>query len=370
LWIFFGLLSFSVFGLVALHARLRASWKGEPHSRGELFFELRENTSRGRLVSFDVGVRKAGRFTFTLQPESALSRLAKSVGLSVEQQLGDPAFDSRIYILSDDPILCRAMKGSPSLRKRLLELFEGSPKVKAEEVRCAAGRLWVRFCPETGFERTGVEEVACRVAPLLRQVADEVAKIDVRWPDRLRDPFLFRAAGILAFCTALAAFGVLGLARLAAEPPTVLLSPLKVFAASVLPSLVVLALLVTAALFLLGRSSRAHVVLAEVVLVGGLGALASGYMVTRDLNQFLDREPATVHEVAVRRLEARRGSKRTTYYVHLADRAGDLWAQPLKVRSDLFHRLSPGGRVAVSLRQGGLGFPWVEDIEPVSSRPR
>ncbi len=98
---------------------------------------------RGRHV-YGVSVgQEAGAFPFVVfrvatqalpeisfRPEGDYERAAKSTGLDVELQTGDPAFDQRVYVASDAPVeSVRAALGSPDARAAIVELVDSGVKV-------------------------------------------------------------------------------------------------------------------------------------------------------------------------------------------------------------------------------------------------
>ena len=376
MWVFFGFISLTLFTLVSLGVRLKASWRGKPHEWNGRAFELRERKHKGRLVGFDIGVRGAGRLRFALQPEDGSSRLAKRIGLSVEHQTGDALFDERLYVVSDDPVVCRTLSESSGLRERVLKLVSPGIPVRFSELQCAAGRLWVRYDARAAFKPHEVTEAGRAVSAHLARIAEELSRVEVRFADRLRDPFILRAALVLACSTALGLYGLFAVIRMVMESsPPAMVHPFGVFGSSAPFSFLVLAALVGIGVVLLGRTSRAHLVLLEVLLVGGFGAFTSGYLLYRDTNRALDERPGTALELRVHDREVR-GGKYKSYHLVLEDFAegkpSRSHRRSVSVSHALWSSAPPGSSVRLTLREGGLGHRWVESIQalPGSRRPQ
>lgn len=188
-----------------------------------------------------------------------------------------------------------------------------------------------------------------------------------------RDPFIARAALLLSVSTASAAFGVYGLLRGIAGR-TDILEPWTLLGWTIVPSLLLFALFLGAIVFLLGGSSRAHLVLLEVLLVGSWGFVLSGHALAREANLAFDgRPPRLVHvsgidtEHVVRR--GKRGRRTHRYYVHVDDwRASGAPTLRLEIDSATYGRLPDGGDATLYVRPGALGFEWIERIEPRADR--
>jgi hypothetical protein len=177
-----------------------------------------------------------------------------------------------------------------------------------------------------------------------------------------------RAILVLTLSSGLALTGLLHLVRLLLLPGAITVSPVQLVLVSLPIGAGLLALLVVAATTLLARSSRLHLVLLEVCLVGSFGAFASGLVATRDLNMSLDRSAASTLEAKVLdRTVSRSRRGGTRYYLVLSD-----WPvegrRKARVSYDTYARTREGDTVALRLREGWLGLRWVESITPVAGR--
>jgi hypothetical protein len=130
-------------------------------------------------------------------------------------------------------------------------------------------------------------------------------------------------------------------------------------------ALVALALLVGATVVLLGRTSRAHLVLAHVLLAGAPGAYLTALTEVRDFNIEADTAPA--HEYATTVLSARKaksGKGATTYSVTLDGWPGHAGPLRLEVKYGVYLRSFTGMPVTVRVHDGALGLAWLESFEP------
>ena len=75
----------------------------------------------------------------------------------------------------------------------------------------------------------------------------------------------------------------------------------------------IVTLLIIMTLFILGRSSRTHLVLVELLLVGSIGTYLTVSAQMRDLNMEMDESLAMEYEVEIRDMEIDSGRRSTNY---------------------------------------------------------
>jgi hypothetical protein len=379
MWPFFGLLTL----VVACFHLGRKRWQGVAwrgvsstvHPR-----RRRDGEPTPEPIAFQFGVGKRNpkdvelavsthtSLDFSCKPESWLDRFFKWTGLTVEQQLGIDELDRAVYLVSDDPRVLDALKGNARACELLKALFCGRPHPDYTAVRlvCQGGllRLALReasHLPGRSYEMNN------QVVPMLRELADLLPRT-LPAANRRNDALSLRAILVLTLSSGLALTGLMHLFRLMTFPGAITVSPVQLVLVSLPIGAGLFALLVVAATTLLARSSRLHLVLLEVCLVGSFGAFASGLVAARDLNMSLDRSPASTREAQVldRSISrSRRGG--TRYYLVLSE-----WPvegqRKARVSYSTYSRTREGDTVALRMREGWLGLPWIESITPVAGR--
>ena len=379
MWPFFGLLTLIVACFQLGRKRLQGvAWQGvsstvQPHRRGvgepmpePIPFQFGIAKRNPKDVELAVSTRTA--LDFSCKPESRLDRFFKWTGLTVEQQLGIDELDQSVYLVSDDPRVLDALKGDARACELLKRIFCSRPHPDYAAVRllCQGGRLRLAM-REASYLPGRSHEMNHQVVPMLRELADRLPKALPVSAGR-GDGRSLRAILVLTLSSGLALTGLLHLFRLLMFPGAITASPVKLLLVSLPTGAALFALLVVAATTLLARSSRLHLVLLEVCLVGSFGAFASGLVATRDLNMSLDRSPAATMEAKVldRRISrSRRGG--TRYYLVLSD-----WPvegqRKARVSYSTYATVRDGDTVQLRLREGWLGLAWVESITPVAGR--
>lgn len=368
MWFFFGIFTLIAATIWGLQIRMAAAWRGVPDRIGGNKFDLQEVRNKGHLRLVRLGTTAPKGLHFRVRSERLHDRFCKWLGVATEIQTRDPEFDRRIYVESDARAVAILLRRNAKLRTALVNIFAFAKtwRMRKLHVRCANQRIWVEFTPKDADE---LYSIKTHLASLLQAIASGLECFDLPAEYR-RDRFVWRAAAALAFSTATLAVGVFGLTR-SIVGRTDILEPRLLFLACLVPALVVTAVLAFSLLAWLIASSRAHTVVLEFVLVGGLGIVSGAYALAREANMELDYHPAVTHVLKDARAEhritrGRRGGTRHYYYVHGADwRSGHEGEQlKLEISSSTYDRLQGSRSATLYVRPGLFGFDWIEKIEP------
>src|SRR5688572_7648162 len=216
MWFLFGFITLTGFVLYAAYRRRDARWKGVEYQAAGLSYAYQNYTNReGRIEWFRIGIVAPPGFDFALKPERLTDRFFKSVGICREFQLNDEAFDRRIYLVSDDASVRSSLGSSATLRGELVALFEDRDRTRRMEgIRCHSGRLWARYKVRKGFNDPAANVLAGDVIPVLARLAKALGAQPQEMPPRQRDPFIFRAAIILAISSGLVINGIAQMMRI------------------------------------------------------------------------------------------------------------------------------------------------------------
>lgn len=372
MWFLFGfitLISFSVyFGL----QRLGTRWKGEFSQDGKNPYQYQFVRNKGKTQRFMVGVEAPPEYDFTFKRESWLDRLCKFLGLSVEHQVGRSDFDKLVYLVSNDGHLLDHISDNALVIEAVLKLFElRRLDSRVSEIRCLNGRLWATFKVGRLFNSDAdlhhLYALPPRAAELLTQMARQLQQNLPSTRGTRRDPFILRAAVILAISTGLAVNGMTHVLRLLWSTAEFTVDMALLWRWSVYGAGVLLLLLVGAALVALGRSARAHLVLIELLLVGSLGATLTTFSELRDLNMEWDRSAAQLFHTDITGKTISRSRKSGThYYIHVRDWNTGYDSHKVSVSSTFYNGVRVGDKLAVRQRAGYLGVRWVESYAHAS----
>jgi hypothetical protein len=368
MWFFFGIFTLIASTVWGLKARLAAKWQGYTERLGPNSFDLQEVRYKGRLRLVRLGMKAPGGLYFRVRAERTHDRFFKWLGVTSEFQTRDAEFDRKIYVESDARAVAIVLKRNPQLRSALVNIFAYAKtrRLRKMRVRCANKRLWLEFSPKNEHDLFAAKTY---LAPLLHTLSSGLECLDLPAEYR-RDRFVWRAAAALAFSTGTLVLGAFGLTRSLAGR-TDILEPMLLFAACLVPAFLLTAAGVAVLLVWLVASSRAHTVILEFAIVGGLGLALATYALAREANMEFDFQPANRHVLTEVRTEhrityGRRGRRHHHYYVHCTDWRQRHAGAPLRleISSSLFRRMQGSSSAAVFVRPGLFGFDWVEKIEP------
>lgn len=367
MWFVFGFISLFGFVVYSVHQRTTAKWKGtKSYARRKLYeYEVlvrrTDFDSDATPIGLRVGVTAPALFDFSLKPEKWRDGFSKRIGFSVEHQTGDPSFDKTVYILSNDARIHATLSNTPELRNDILNVFRivAPHSAVLKEVRCAGGRIWVHYKLKNGLLRAKIPELAERLVPVLHRLASDLSKTTPVGAPRLYDPFVLRAAVVLAISTGLALNGGAHVMRLLFMPVPFTVDSSILILWSFYCGALLLVLLVLVVVIFLGRSARAHIVLLEVLLVGSIGAVATSFVELRDLNMEWDQQPPVRYEVSTVDKRVSRSRRSRSYYITIRGWPTMNETKEIRVPSSLYHRTEPGKNLDLWQKPGFLKVPWV-----------
>jgi hypothetical protein len=367
MWFCFGILTLIASTFWGLKLRLATNWSGVPERIGGNIFSVRKRRNKYRPVSVRFGTAAPAGLHFRVRSEGAHDRFFKWFGVCIEIQTRDPIFDQRLYVESDARAVAILLKRNAQLRSALIKIFACAEEHRLRRVclRCSNQRVWLEFSPD---DEGDLSSVKMDLAPLLSTISAGLKCIDIPTEYR-RDRFIWRAAAALAFSTGTLVLGVFGIMRTGLGS-TDIVEPKLLIMACLIPALLLTAVGTKVLVAWLAASSRAHTVILECTLVGGLGLQLATYALAREANVAFDFHPATrvvtnvtpISEFSGGRF--RGGSSR--YYIYCRDwRSGHEGRLRLKISASDFYELSLTPRAAIYVRPGLFGFEWVEKIEAV-----
>jgi hypothetical protein len=220
MWFLFGLITLTAFTIWSASRRIRANWHGDPLPMGGVAAMVQEVTHKSRVVRVNLGCPAVREVDLTVRIERWWDRLFKWLGISVEYQVGCDRFDNRFYLITDQPLLGQALASDEALRRDIMALPErgAANGVTLKALHLREGRLWAELIPNDSKNATAgmSHALAHAFVPLLAGIARRLEQaLPVRGP-RLRDPFAWKAALVLAVSTGAAGTGVVHLLRIMA----------------------------------------------------------------------------------------------------------------------------------------------------------
>lgn len=365
MWFAFGVITLIGFVVGFISFRRSTRWNPEPGAANGQQYLWSESRNRGKLVSARVGLPVSTDLAFRLKRESFIDRFFKSIGLSVEQELNRLHFDQHVYVVSDDRRLGRILKYHESLAARLGELFEQEEVAgfRVTSLNCNGEHLFVEVKPKGLFAAgESVASVALVVTPLLHDLANELSRKAPDEPGQ-KDHFILKAAILLGISTGLAAHAFVNGFRILMVDEALVLDEALLWRWAILSGLGITAALVAACIFMLGRTSRMHLVFVELITIGLAGAIGSAWIEMRDINRELDTSAGQAEIVSVESLRSYSCGKRnrsTCYSVEFGPSPSFPRGLDVSTEFSTFSQYTEGGKAEFMIRRGYFGIRWAD----------
>jgi hypothetical protein len=327
------------------------SYEGETHGR-KFFYEYYAG-SKNNPSYFKIWIDCPGKGDFRIGRESAMDRLFKRLGITVEIQTGDRQFDRDYYINTDSAAFTRACFSSPERRQAVNELF----KLNFKKIAHNGNRLEIKITPFTfteGFDKTTIESAVTQLVAMERELPEDYYE-----PRVIGTPaWKFKRAVIYTVSITSIVAGFTGLVwGNASYAPLDAMAIFKDSLGHSVPAFVIFT--VVSILFLKGRSSS-HVDLLVNLCIAMIGIPLITYAGMVVANGYLDKTPANYHEVMAVNKRYTRSKDSTTYYVKLESWRENHAREEIKVNKHSYDKIHDGMTVmGITTRPGYLGYEWL-----------
>lgn len=350
-------------------SRWHRGWRGAEEHLGGIPCETKLRSLKGMVYGLTLGIDAPETFRFELKRERAWDRFFKWTGLTVEHQFGHAGVDPLVFVSSNDQHLLGIFEGNTPLLHAVQHLFAPrSDHNWVKRVSCANGKIWMEIGTS---ELNGAKsqkttlEAATEMLPLLQVLS---RALDAQVPAQLpayRDKYLIPTVAILALSSGLAVNGVISWTRSFLASPEFLLDaqPLRL-QAWVMAACIVGVLMLVTGVFLKG-SSRVHLVLMELALVGTFGAVSTSAAELRDANIEFDRSPTVYVEKRLigKSIKERKRlfrKTRTSYYLQYRGWKGDLSERSVSVSASTYEKANIGDMLQFEQHAGYFGWRWAQ----------
>lgn len=364
MWFLFGfitLISFSVFfGL----QRYQAKWKGTSAVFKDVAYQYDLRTHKGSYVKLLIGCNVIEDVCFSIKNERWWDRLFKTLGITVEHQVGDAEFDRMFYLITDNKSLCDLFSQSYEFQDAVKQIHDlcKTHKLKFKKLLCRHGRIWLDLVPEKKSEQPNITAISNDLVPELFTMTGILEKQQAFFLNQKNDPFIIKAMVILAISSGLAINGLVQFIRVLIIDMPFTVDNWPLFYASLPYGLAIIGLLIVLAFIFLGRTARTHLVLIELILVGSFGAISTTNLTMRDLNIDLDISSPEYYVVEIYKKRISRSRNSKSYYLTVDDWNNGAGRVEIKVSSDIYYRFEKNQNAKIEQRAGYLGYRWVADV--------
>ncbi|XOV78647.1 MAG: hypothetical protein ACFHVJ_17170 [Aestuariibacter sp.] len=366
MWFVFGIITLTSFCVYQAYKRINAGWEGETARIRDLEYQYKFEKIKGDIQAVKIGIDATQGFDFTFKREGSIDRFFKHIGVTEEHQIGNSKFDDLVYVLSDDKLLHLHISNNEKLVRDTIKLFSYSDgsRNKVKELRCNSGRLWITYSTPDDFDEQEAPFLAKKLIPHIRAIAKDLSVADFRDTAKGKDPFIYKAAVILAISSGLLLNGFIQTYRIEFNEIPFIIDTDLLLTDTIILSIVIVIALVFVALKSLGRSARTHLVLIELLLAGCLGTGLTAHAQLRDLNMEMDDSEWVEFVVTTHNKTMSKSRRSTRYYLYVDDWTTDNRAthKKIEVPSSLYHSANIGGKLLLGQHAGYLDYRWVSSI--------
>ena len=293
---------------------------------------------------------------FSIKPETKFDRFFKKLGICVELETHDKAFDNTFFITTDSIPFTRSFLERQENRQSIQALFKlGFNHFKHDGKTITA--TWRNFPRRTHMEVDRMEKAVAELATPYRNIP----KITIYESPEPASPWKAKRLFAFAFSIFIVVTGIATMiAMLTGYKP---LDPGKIFVQSLKFSIPLFIVFTWLSLQLLKGRSSSHRELIAVFFIALAGFPVAGFGYMGFLNAKLDNNPPVVHEVKVSNKYYTKSKNSYSYYA-LVDswREGEI-TETLSISGDFYNRLQPGSStITITTKPGKFGYEWIVDF--------
>lgn len=353
MWIIFRLATFALGILYRFYAISLLGKSFRSHANGlSLYIKNKKNSKTGA-ESSRVYIKLKSKIFFRLVPESPWFRWYKSIGFANEIQVGDPEFDEKFYIATENYGVINKLRGDVELRKCILRLCE------------------LGYCK---FTSNGFGQVCLENPEMRTEETDDILREFLRIKNALdliptssflSEPFVIWVLALEFFLYGLGFYAVSSYGGMIIYTGSTHLNVLEFILKGLMVSIILFFAWIGIIVLALRKSPRGPLLFYEFALPFGLIALVGGFMLFGDLNQALDKSRASLNIGAVEskytKTTGHRRSRSTTYYLQLKFASNpDSLPERFVVSPWYYSEFNAGDGIEISVRKGFFHSPYIE----------
>ena len=363
MWLFFGFITTLAFVIASLIWRLKLNWKGKVAGSEKTRFEYRLIKNQYLPNELYIGIEGISDIRFRLKAEAWYDKLFKLLKVSREYQTGIPAFDDTVYIASDNSSFHSIISREQKLSSSILEIFNhpSTPGIKVKAIKNHAGKIWIEYTVPRELKDDGVLFFAEKPVSELNNIVETINQQKSLTTKEFKDPFVLKAIVLLAISSGLAIYGVARFIFKGTTKTDFMVDDAVILDSAVWIGSALSLALIAVSLILLKQSSRTHLVILELAVVGTFGVIFTTDATLRDVNSELDQSLPAYFEVSVTEKERRRRRRgRTSYYLTVNDWNMEKNKRVIEVPSEFYERIETGDWLVIRQRAGYLNHRWVD----------
>lgn len=325
-------------------------------------------------VGFEVSIQIPKEFSFQFKRETFIDRFFKRIKLSHEFQTNNNDFDKTIYLSSDNSAFHNLLKNNIEIQNLILSIFKIGPRWShsVKRVRALKGVLTLTYKDSNTWSSNDKQNIVESSVLSLEQLVSSLLSKSTNNMQSYKDPFLNRFLIFSCINFTLITLGYSSYLRYGFSgsiPFTVDKSDLITL--SLICTLIVLFILSSILVKSLKKSSRTHLLLLELISIGGICLFITLSNEIRLYNQLTDDSKAVkfTSEVIDKYITSRRKAG-TSYNIRIKSWERGISSTSIQVNRDEYNSITLNDTVNIFQKNGTLNFRWVENLEFIPNQNR
>lgn len=321
---------------------------GEPYS---WFAHIQNRFSNKQKVWISCDAVK--NIDFIIKLESPIDRLFKWLRISHEMQLGDKRLDNLIYFATDDIEVFNTIKNSPEIQQDIVEIISICKDIKLDIISLQQGKIGVILKQKISFS---VTEIAEKLVPLLHKISNQFKE---RMPNATlcEGAVVKKISKIMKLLRYILIFASLPMVfEFFFDDSNQLLSLKPLFKDAVLSGSILTALLMIFAINFLVGSSRAHLMLKSLAMVGIIIFSIDSLIILRNANIYFDKSESSFIDTKI--YKKYYGKKYNVRKIHSKNEQYD---SDIFVSEALWKKAKIDDDFCIEKKSGLLGYEWTSN---------
>lgn len=364
MWSIISIITLTYISILSTRRRFQRVWVGKRgvYRGKEYVYKAIERNSK--MQSLLIGCDSIENIDLYLKPEKWWDKIFKRLQISVEPQVDNAEFDNALYIVGENELIINTLSELKTLQAEISEIFDFCNKLSFElkALHIRQGRLWIKAVPHNKENPPSAMNVANKIAPKLLSISESITQ-NLRSKNLTSNDYsLLSTIVILAISSGMAITGSINLIRLFFVNVPFIIDVREHLLSSFLLGSIIIGILIGATFLLLGRTSRFHIVLIELLIVGYFGSVATAFTLTRTINMEFDKSYGKQYIVQVQETRVERSRRSRSYYLTVNNWLDD-GQKTLRVSPWFFASKSQWSNITLIQKPGLLGYRWVESLK-------
>lgn len=343
--------------MLLVNLTLEKQWNPTTEQYGDIQYFRHIETKKLEITDIHIGLRSIDDCSFILKNEDNYDVYAKKLRISNEYQVGTEEFDDRLYIISDAAELNSIFRDD-ELQDLILSVFyDTTYNCVTQKIFLENGKLWLSLSAGSSVTQNNVDYISQTLLDRLKLINikvmqklvklniqnDKSKKIDNKYSAVSTSLFIY---GALLF----AGHSLFGIRHIDIDFEYSL-------CISILATFIIIGCLSLLAIRSIKKSSRTHLILSYIFILGSLGTLSITNFTIRYANAFFDVSPQISYNTSVIDKHIHHGKRHNSYLATIKTQENKTIDLPMSA-SD-YYEIKINDPINITERVGFFKIHWI-----------